>query len=89
MNQSSYFELILDKLEDCLSTCKTDIYIQDRKLCHTAKLVVNWFEFCKVKLLKPWPENSPDLVHIEKGVHGLKDYDTFSFLHLHAILQGI
>lgn len=43
-----------------MNQCEADTFMQNRALCHTAKLVMNLFEFCDVKLLTPWIWNAPD-----------------------------
>lgn len=50
---------------DCMNQCEGDVFVEDRALCHTTKLVVNWFGLNDVKLLTPWPGNSLDLIPIK------------------------
>ena len=60
-NQNSFSELILDELEPCMDQCHAKVFMQDGAPCHTANLMINWFEFGNVKLLTPWSE-TPQIV---------------------------
>ena len=93
MNQINYFELVLDELDECMVQCKADIFMQDGAPCHRAKLISNWFDFCGVELLAPWPGNSPDLNPIENLwaiiKRRLQDKDTSSMDRLQSAIQDI
>lgn len=66
--------------------------MQDKALCHMAKLVVKWFEFCNVKLI-PWPGSSLGVNPSERLwliiKYKLQDRETSSILHLHDPIQRI
>lgn len=93
MSQNSYFEVILDEHEFCIDQCPAEVFMQDRAPGHSAILVINWFEFCNVKLLTPWPGNSLNLNPIQNLwaliKHQLQDQDTSSLLCLQNATQDI
>lgn len=67
--------------------------MQDGAPCHAAKLIVDWFNFCYVSILKPWSANSPDLNAIENlwpyVKVKLKDRITSSLPRLQTAIQHI
>ena len=42
------------------------LFQQDGARCHTAGVSLRWFEEMNIRLLDPWPANSPDLSPIEQ-----------------------
>lgn len=81
MKQCSYFELILDKLDNNTNQYDVEVFMQDGGLHHTAKLVKNQVEFCHMVMM-PQSGKSPDLnpyenlwVIIRSQIH---DQDTSS-----------
>ena len=93
MNKNNYFELILDELDECMEKCNADNFIQDGAPCHTTKLIVDWFDFCNVSLLKPRSASSLDLNLIKNPWAyiklKLKERDTSSLPRLKAAIQDI
>lgn len=93
MNQNNYFQLVLDELDDCVLQCEADIFMQDGAPCHRAKLITDWFDFCGVELLAPWPGNSPDLNPIGNLwaiiKRRLQDKGTYSIDRLQSAIQDI
>lgn len=51
--QNNHSDLILDNLDDCMTICNANVFMQDGASSHTAKLLKNWFKCCGVKLLEP------------------------------------
>lgn len=91
MNQNSYFDHILDELEPCMDWYQAEVFMQNWTPCHTAKLVIKWFEFCTVKLITPCPENLPQSEFNREplGIHqtsatGLGHFFPFTPLKCHS-----
>lgn len=60
-----YLVLLSDHLDDCFECCKTDVFVQDSVLCHTAKVIKDWFDFVQMDYINDWLGNSPDLNPVE------------------------
>ena len=65
INESVYLGILKEKLLHFMSIMSCDTFQQDGAPCHQTKAVKQWLAESGVKLLGPWPWNSPDLNPIE------------------------
>jgi len=64
VNSERYLDILHDNLEDCYDKCRAETFMQDGAPCHTAKVVLEWFDMCALDYFD-WPPYSPDLNPIE------------------------
>jgi transposase len=67
MKSQNYLELLQDKLPQWMALRHTNVFQQDGAPCHTAKIVMRWFDSQAFSVLSPWPGSSPDLNPIENA----------------------
>ena len=61
MNVERYCELLLEHIIPCMVKRRANQFQQDEALCHTNKTAKDLLDFCRVKYIKDWPGNIPDL----------------------------
>jgi|SRR5215469_10457883 len=92
MNGERYLNMLKEKLQMSMHILRTTTFQQDGAPCHRGKIVKEWFNVNKIKLLE-WPGNSPDLNPIENLwliiKNKLKDYDTGSLPKLEKAIKTI
>lgn len=65
MNARRYLQVLQDRLRPMMNIRATEIFMHDGAPCHRARSVTNWLHEQSIRLLHPWPGNSPDLNPIE------------------------
>lgn len=65
INGPVYLGILQEKLLNFMNITQCDTFQQDGAPCHQTKAVKKWLEESHIKLLGPWPGNSPDLNPIE------------------------
>ena len=65
INGEVYLNILKQKLPTFMSMHGTQYFQHDGAPCHNAKVVISWLHNSGVKILGPWPGNSPDLNVIE------------------------
>ena len=64
MNGGRYIDVLNEKLQTFIAISDANIFQHDSALCHTARIVTEWFREHGIEVL-PWPGNSPDINPIE------------------------